>query len=341
MNVFDLKDSFVRYENVKTELIVQMGEEYIFELSIVIPTYNRPEKLKVAIESAVAQNTTRFFEVVVIDNSDDPVIQMENKKTVEFFESANIKLYRNNKNIGMFGNWNRGVQLAKGEWLTILNDDDELDLNWIEAVMAARNGKSLVGVASEISGEFPKDGVLVHLRKKIKSMTAGSGLRKMNACEFYVAHPFYGTLGVLFNRQVIMELGGYDESLWPSADYAISVNYFIKYGAVSISETLAVYNWGENESSNIKTREGFRRIGKMIRDAWLERAGVKSSALRNICTNMMCIREEKWSALRFDSGDMAPAEFALSWLSAYFTRLVSVPINAVACIFLRRGGTNG
>ena len=41
-----------------------------------------------------------------------------------------MKYYKNEKNIGMYGNWNRCIELSNGEYLTILNDDKASPLNW-------------------------------------------------------------------------------------------------------------------------------------------------------------------------------------------------------------------
>ena len=39
---------------------------------------------------------------------------------------SNIKYYQNEKNIGLFGNWNRCVELSTSKWVAMLHSDDEI-----------------------------------------------------------------------------------------------------------------------------------------------------------------------------------------------------------------------
>ena len=88
-------------------------------LSIVIPTYKRVNGAISAIKSVLV-NTDIVYEIVVINN--DPLTDNAIEKFVKN-KGSNISYYIN-KNLGMFGNWNKGISLAKGKYITILHDDD-------------------------------------------------------------------------------------------------------------------------------------------------------------------------------------------------------------------------
>ncbi len=88
-------------------------------VSIVTPTYNRPDYLRVALKSAVKQ-TYRNIEIIVSDNCSS-----ENPQTIiDSFQDSRIRFYRNEKNLGMFVNTMKAFKMARGKYVASLLDDD-------------------------------------------------------------------------------------------------------------------------------------------------------------------------------------------------------------------------
>lgn len=110
-------------------------------LSIVIPTYHRPELLREAVVSAVGQEFDRSFEVIVVD--DDPAsLGYELLMTASpQLRDAPLRYLRNRRNIGMFPNCNRAIAEARGDWITILHDDDLLHGSWAREMFALLNAR--------------------------------------------------------------------------------------------------------------------------------------------------------------------------------------------------------
>ena len=84
-----------------------------------IPTYNHAAYLRESIQSVLDQ-TFQDFELIIVDDAsvdDTPEI-------VQSFGDKRIRCYRNLKNIGQTPNWNRCLELARGEYITIFHDDD-------------------------------------------------------------------------------------------------------------------------------------------------------------------------------------------------------------------------
>lgn len=88
-------------------------------VSVVITAYNRPDFLKRAIESVMAQ-TFRDFELIIIDDCSPT----ELFSVVEQF-GAGIRFHRQEKNGQLSHARNTGVRLAQGEYVAFLDDDDE------------------------------------------------------------------------------------------------------------------------------------------------------------------------------------------------------------------------
>lgn len=98
---------------MKTELI-----------TIAFPVFERFDYFEKALNSAL--NQTVETKIIVVDN---------NSSHGKFKECCNerfIPYFRNEVNLGMFGNWNRCFELADTEFVMILGDDDFLEPNFIE-----------------------------------------------------------------------------------------------------------------------------------------------------------------------------------------------------------------
>jgi len=98
-------------------------------VSVCIPVYNRPELIKKALDSCLAQ-TYKNIEIVVVDDASTDNTYEVIKSYVE--RDSRVKAYRNEKNLGMVPNWLRTFELAMGEYVQHLGSDDWLDENFIE-----------------------------------------------------------------------------------------------------------------------------------------------------------------------------------------------------------------
>ncbi|MEH2360578.1 glycosyltransferase family 2 protein [Nostoc sp.] len=99
---------------------MSLHQEYQQPLvSVIIPTYNRPEYLKQAIASAIKQ-TYQNIEIIISDNcsSENP------QELVASFGDSRIKFWRHQQNVGMLANQQHGFKIARGKYVASLHDDD-------------------------------------------------------------------------------------------------------------------------------------------------------------------------------------------------------------------------
>ena len=94
------------------------------KLTICIPVYERIDYFESAIESAL--NQTVKCDILVSDNASS------HTKFRDFCELNNIPYFRNENNLGVFGNWNKCIELAKTPFALILSDDDVLKQTYVE-----------------------------------------------------------------------------------------------------------------------------------------------------------------------------------------------------------------
>jgi GT2 family glycosyltransferase len=97
------------------------------KISVLIPTYNRPEYLREALKSVLGQSL-KSYEVIVADDNPNEEINKKNFEVVEEFakDYPFIKYHKNEKNLGLAGNYKNLFYLASGNLIHFLGDDDIL-----------------------------------------------------------------------------------------------------------------------------------------------------------------------------------------------------------------------
>lgn len=105
------------------------GKEFQPLVSVCIPAYNSSATVGETIRSVLNQTYKNIELVVVDDNSkDDTVSQVE-----RFIEKdGRVRLYKNEQNLGMSGNWNHCLKLCQGEYVKLICADDRIEPDAIE-----------------------------------------------------------------------------------------------------------------------------------------------------------------------------------------------------------------
>lgn len=110
--------------------------QYEYKLTIAIPTYNRLSQLKNCLNRAIqAMLSYDGIEVIVSDNC-------STDGTKEYVESvvkpyAHARYYRNESNLGMDRNFLNCLELAQGEYIWTLGDDDYIVFAGLEKLLIA------------------------------------------------------------------------------------------------------------------------------------------------------------------------------------------------------------
>jgi len=89
-------------------------------ISICIPAYKNTAFLQRLLDSIVQQTFTDYEVVITDDSPDDAVAALVESYTAQL----PIIYHKNNPALGSPANWNKGLQLAKGEWIKMMHDDD-------------------------------------------------------------------------------------------------------------------------------------------------------------------------------------------------------------------------
>ena len=145
-------------------------------VSVIIPTYNRAEMLREAIESVLCQ-TYENFELLILDNCSPD----HTPDVVASFNDPRIKYLRHQCNIGSSANWTYGVRLAKGMYLSVLADDDKFKPEFINRRIRAFSKADNIAAAFSAYDFCDADGRIYGSSKSLASqetIVEGSNLVK-------------------------------------------------------------------------------------------------------------------------------------------------------------------
>lgn len=260
INWLSYENCFRKYENIPSTCIIEGSALPQPFVSIMIPTYRRIKLLPEAIHSSLSQKSPFPYEVVVVDNDQSTEYANQVDELVQSFKSSKLRLFRNSENIGMFGNWNRCIELARGEWVTILNDDDLLMDEWLETMAPYLEGQAMQASKVEVFGENDwvrdKKSLFYKIITRIDAFLLNrEPYFKVISSDLFINNPVYGSLGVLINRKSSFELGGFNEKFWPISDYVFNVRYALGFGINIVNKPLAKYRYSENESMKPSTMQ--------------------------------------------------------------------------------------
>jgi glycosyltransferase involved in cell wall biosynthesis len=94
--------------------------------SVMIPTYNAARTIAETLQSVLAQAPAEGeMQIAVVDNaSTDETLTVVERTIAAQDARDRVEIHRNASNLGMVGNWNACIELARGELVHILHADD-------------------------------------------------------------------------------------------------------------------------------------------------------------------------------------------------------------------------
>ena len=123
-------------------------------VTVIVVTLNNLTLLRNCLHSLYAQDYGAI-EIVVVDNgSEEDVCGMLTK------EFSEVRMVRLNKNYGFAGGNNRGIAIARGEYIALINNDAVAAPQWISSLIATAESDPEIGAAASIIIDGNKPEVL-------------------------------------------------------------------------------------------------------------------------------------------------------------------------------------
>lgn len=216
-------------------------------ISVIIPMYNSKDTIIATLDSVIRQSAIdKIIEVIVVnDGSKDNSL-----KIVQEYKENNSHIpivIIDKPNGGVSTARNKGIESAKGDWIALLDSDDEWLPNKIEYQIELINSNPDIEF---LGGPFDNQPLKI-LWKEI------SGLYKAKVSDICIKN-FPQPSTVLFQKKIFDEIGGFDEK----QRYAEDGNYFVKicnrYNFYYDDKLLIIYDGGKRGfgerglSSNLK-----------------------------------------------------------------------------------------
>lgn len=285
---FEYEDNFKKYKDIKSNLIIE-GKIKKPKVTIAIPTYKRIDLLKEALLSAINQEGFNDYNIIVVDNDDSNAEEVKNM--ILTLKSEKVSYYKNEKNIGMFGNWNKCIELADGEYLSILNDDDWLEDNFLKEM--DQYLFKYDGIYCEVKlQDYRKKNFLI---KENKLKKIYNYLRRIKKVRKLILDDFiYNNVNNSFvlKREKLVKIGGYNEQFFPISDYVLSAKFCYENNISILKKRLYNYRIQTNESLNKKTAKLFPIVSLRLRFEIIKKLGKKSIFYKKlIYVQYLCERE--------------------------------------------------
>lgn len=200
-------------------------------VSVVLPTYRRPERLEAAMESVLAQTYADWELLIVDDNGRGTVAQCRTEQVVRRQAcDRRVRYVVHDANRGGAAARNTGIDRARGEFVAFLDDDDV----WYPAKLALQVAcfDGAPGEVAVVYGgyrRFMATGRSDVFTPSADSHSLGRLLRENSI----------GTTSlVLCRRRALLEIGGFDEELAARQDIDLYVRLAHNHGFASVPDTL-------------------------------------------------------------------------------------------------------
>lgn len=206
-------------------------------VSIVIPTYNRAHTLQRAVDSVLIQTYHNSEIVLVDDGSTDGTKELiENQyKNVRYFYIPHS---------GVSKARNKGIEKAKGSWISFLDSDDY----WLPEKLSSQlsflkmNPEYKICHADEI---WIKNGKRINQGKKHHKFTGWFFSPSLHMC-------LISPSSVIIHTSVFDEIGVFDEDFKYGEDYELWLRITARYPVGYIDKKLVVKTGGHEDQLSQK-----------------------------------------------------------------------------------------
>ena len=215
------------------------------KISVVIPTYNRIALVERAIDSVLRQSIKPFDIIVVDDGSDDGTSEMIQKK----YRSINLVQQQNS---GVSAARNNGIKHAKGDWIALLDSDDE----WTEKKLENQVNRLIKNPdyhfchTNEI---WIRNGVRVNQKKRHQKYGGYIFDKCLDICRISPS-------STLFKKNILEHVGWFDTQLPVCEDYDLWLRITADYKILFVDELLIIKYGGHTDqlSQSVEGIELFR-----------------------------------------------------------------------------------
>lgn len=231
------------------------------QISVVIPSFSRPDFLQRSMESVIAQTFVDWEMIIVDDNGRGTAAQLETERAVSNFQSdPRVRYLVMEVNSGGSAARNLGWKNANGKYLCFLDNDDEFYPEKLEFQHALLSNSGFQATACRFDS-FKKN-------EKVRTSPP------IPALEDYLIPFVQGKINfasgstLMISAELIQKIGGFDEKFRRKQDVELMVR-------ILTSAKLAVDNrilvrLHIDDRANIPNLEKFKKTQDLFDEKFLE-----------------------------------------------------------------------
>lgn len=259
-----LYDTVDQYENI----IFKTCEHP--KVSIIIPVYNQFPYTYNCLKSIKKYSENIDYEIIVADDTSTDMT-MELERVVQ-----GIKVIRNKQNYQFLISCNRASKEANGEYLVFLNNDTQVQKDWLKALLDLLEANSRIGLAGskliypnglvqEAGGIVWKDGGVLQYGNNRQP-----GEKELN---FLREADYISGASIMIRKSLWEEIGGFDERFSPAYYEDVDLAFEVRrrgYKVVYQPESEVVHFEGVTESLDRERIEKIDENRKKFLEKWYE-----------------------------------------------------------------------
>lgn len=255
----------------------------MYKVTVIVPIYNAQKDVNLCLQSLVKNINYNICDVICVDDCSEP----ETADFVsKFCQEAFFKYLRNDENLGFVKTCNRGIKLATGDIVVLLNSDTIIPENFCEKIIKCFESDDNIGVASPIASHSG----MYYIKKPLRYTLDESNalIEKYHIAEY---PDIFNAEGFCFCiRKLVIENLGYLDEIY-GFGYCEEVDYAHRvqsqgYRCVLIDD-LYVYH-KRHSSFGVERREKQLSINeKIFKSRWQEfENNIRISYKNNPCRSI-------------------------------------------------------
>lgn len=247
------------------------------KVSVILPAYNAEKYIKEAVDSILSQTFGDFELIVINDCSKDSTEQI-----LLSYTDPRLVYVKNEENLGVAGTLNKGLKLAKGQYIARMDADDISLPQRIEkqvAYLDSRENTAVLGTALERFGE----GIPLQTR------SFSQDPEQMKVDLFFscgLAHP-----SIMMRNDVIRALGGYDMAFEGLEDYELWCRVAREHQVTTLPEVLFRYRVHPGQVTKNPSEKYLTRI-RNLKKRQLEELGMETGGEMEEIFFRYCLGEQ-------------------------------------------------
>ena len=203
------------------------------EVSVIIPTFNRSEKVVRAVSSVLNQSFQDFEIILVDDGSTDNTHEALSK-----YMSA-IHYIKQPKNMGVSASRNRGIRSSVSPWIAFLDSDDY----WLKEKLSVQMefvDQNPHTVACQTEEIWIKNGRRVNPKKRHRKPSGNIYAQSLKLC-------LVSPSSVIIKRSLFEDVGLFDETLPAAEDFDLWLRISCRHPIFLIDKGLVVKEGGHED----------------------------------------------------------------------------------------------